>query len=232
MHLYRTARLRAGASVSEVTNELRERLRIGPEVIPMSDDPVRTELETLQGHLPFQEYFVRLRCQPEVLAVQYGGAADARPAARFMELLGDKRLEAIIICPSNPYLSIDPILSIPGVREAIAAAAAPVIAVSAIVGGRAIKGPTAKIMKELGVPVSAATVARHYQGLIDGFVLDAEDVSEAALLKKDGIACHVTNTVMLSFDDRVQLARDVLEFVRCLNQHKREPDTHVGSAAG
>lgn len=225
LHLYRTTRVREGASLSDVTEELRKRLQIGPEVLPMSDQPVRTHLQTRQGLMPFQQYFVRARCDPQVTSIQFAGAENARIAARVSELLYDDGLNAIIICPSNPYLSIDPILAIPGVRQAIEDTPSPVIAVSPIVGGRGIKGPTAKLMAELGVAVSAAAIAEHYNGLIDGLVLDQIDAPQAKLIEASGIACCVTNTVMRTLDDRIQLARDVLGFADTVRRRIRRPRT-------
>src|SRR5262249_47663883 len=148
------------------------RLGIAARILPMSDDRVRTRVRSTEGWLDFQDYFVRQRCAPEVMELSYDGAVHARPHPAFMAALADARLRAIVICPSNPYLSVDPILALPGVRDALKTCAAPVIAVSPIIGGRAIKGPTAKMMRELGLPASAAAVAQHYDGLIDLFVVD------------------------------------------------------------
>ena len=217
LHLYRTARVRAGASLSEVTEELCKRLQIGPRVLPMSDQPVRTHVETDQGLLGFQQYFVREGCKPKVRAVHFAGADNAQPTTGLSELLRNDGLHATIICPSNPYLSIDPILAIPGMREAIKRSPAPAIAVSPIVGGRALKGPTAKLMAELGARVSAGAIAEHYRDIIDGFVLDRADAGLAKSIEATGIACCVTNTVMTTLDDRIRLARDVLGFAGTLS---------------
>ena len=216
-HLYRTARLKNGASLSEVIDGLRRLLEIVPEVLPMSDQPVRTTLETNEGLMPFQQYFVRASCEPVVKALRFAGVSDAQMTPRFSHLLRSNDLRAIIICPSNPYLSIDPILAIPGVREGIARSPAPTIAVSPIVGGNAIKGPTAKLMSELGVPVSATAIVEHYKDSLDGFVLDEVDAGLAGSIEASGIACAVTNTVMKTLEDRTRLARAVLEFARTLS---------------
>ncbi len=216
LHLYRRARLNRGASLSEVIDGLRRKFAIGPEVLPMSDQPVCTEVETDRGIMQFQEYFVRAACEPAVKGLHFAGAAEAQMAPRFAQLLAGTSLKAIIICPSNPYLSIDPILAIPGVRQAIARSRAPTIAVSPIVGGRAIKGPTAKLMAELGIPVSATAVADHYRDLIDGIVLDEADAGLAASIDSSGIACAVTQTLMTTLEERTRLARGVLEFARTL----------------
>ena len=215
LHVERTRRLRNGDSLSDVVAAVAARLQIRAAIVPMSDEAVRTRVTTPAGELAFQEYFVRERCAPSVTAVTFAGAARARASAGARAALSDAAVAAIIICPSNPYLSIDPILAVPGFRELLQAARAPVIAVTPLVGGRAIKGPTAKIMAELGLEPAAATVAAHYAGLIDGFVLDAQD---SALAPLPAAALHVTDTVMLSLADRERLAREVLEFAARLHE--------------
>jgi LPPG:FO 2-phospho-L-lactate transferase len=173
----------------------------------MSDDPVRTTVLTPDGPLAFQHYFVRDRCAPAVTGFEFAGSRDARPAAAMMDWLASA--DAVVICPSNPFVSVDPMLSLPGFRQALRAAGAPVVAVSPIVGGSAIKGPTAKMMRELGVPTEAPQVAAHYGKLLDGFVLDNQD---AALADRIQTATVVTHTVMLTLADRIALAESVLEF--------------------
>jgi LPPG:FO 2-phospho-L-lactate transferase len=206
-HVERTRRRTAGEPLSAVTADFCRRLGIAARVVPMSDDPVRTRLRTDAGWLDFQDYFVRRRCAPRVLEVAYDGAAGARPHADVLAALADPRLRAVVICPSNPFLSIEPILAVPGLREAIAHAAAPVTAVSPILGSRAVKGPTAKMMSELGVEVSATAAARRYHDLLDGYVLDRADAGEAAEL---GIPVTAAHTLMVSLTDREELARHVL----------------------
>ena len=212
IHVERTRRLAAGEPLSRVTAELTARLGIELSVIPMSDDPVRTFVETAADALAFQHYFVRDQCAPEVTGFEFRGAKTATPSPMALGALADPALDAVVICPSNPFISIDPILAVPGLRGAIEDAAAPVIAVSPIVGGKAIKGPTAKMMLELGVTQSAASVARHYDGLIDGFVLDSEDAASGDEIRALGLDVLTTNTVMQSLEDRVSLAANVLEF--------------------
>jgi LPPG:FO 2-phospho-L-lactate transferase len=212
IHVERTRRLAAGEPLSRVTAELTARLGIEFSVIPMSDDPVRTFVETAAGALAFQHYFVRDQCAPEVTGFEFRGAKTATPSPMALGALADPALDVVVICPSNPFISIDPILAVPGLRGAIEDAAAPVIAVSPIVGGKAIKGPTAKMMLELGVTQSAASVARHYDGLIDGFVLDSEDAASGDEIRALGLDVLTTNTVMQSLEDRVSLAANVLEF--------------------
>jgi LPPG:FO 2-phospho-L-lactate transferase len=206
-HVERTRRRAAGESLSAVTADFCRRLGIAARVVPMSDDAVHTRLRTDAGWLDFQEYFVRRRCAPRVLEVAYDGAASACAHPDALAALADPRLRAVVICPSNPFLSIEPILAMPGLREAIARAAAPVVAVSPIIGSRAVKGPTAKMMSELGVEVSATAVAQRYQDLLDGYVLDRADAGEAAKL---GIPVTAAHTLMTSLADREELARHVL----------------------
>lgn len=224
-HVERTRRLRAGESLSRVTADLCGRLGVPSRIAPMSDDPVRTVVETPDGELPFQEYFVRRRCEPAVREVRYEGAAAARMSAALEAALADPGLDGVVVCPSNPYLSVDPILAVPGVRAALAGCAAPVVAVSPIVGGRAIKGPAAKIMKELGVEVSAAAVAARYRDLLDGFVLDETDHALAAAIESEGadgarrpLRVTVEQTVMRTGEDRTRLAAQVLGFARLLRE--------------
>ena len=216
LNVYRTHRLRSGQTLTEVTADLADRLGLSIAVVPMSDDPVRTYLDTDSGLLAFQEYFVRRQCEPAVSGIHFKGSECARPSPGFENLLHSHELAAVIICPSNPFLSIDPMLSIPGVRDALVNCTAPVIAVSPVIRGRSMKGPTAKIMGELGVPVAASAVAKHYEGLIDGFVLDSSDTDSADSLADSGLKLAMTNTVMQTLDDRISLARTVLEFARSL----------------
>jgi LPPG:FO 2-phospho-L-lactate transferase len=170
---------------------------------------------TTDGDLSFQDYFVRRRCEPRVRELHYDGAKAARPSPRAVAALTRAGLDAIIICPSNPYLSIDPMLAVPGFRELLTNAAAPLVGVTPLVGGKALKGPTAKIMEELGRPLTPASVAQHYEDLIDGFVVDERDAPLAS-----GFPCptSVTDTLMTSLADRERVARGVLEFARSLRQ--------------
>ena len=206
-HVERTRRLADGESLSAVTAGFCRRLGVATRIVPMTDDRVRTRLRTGEGWLDFQDYFVRRRCAPEVLEVAYEGAAAARAQPEVLAALADARLRAVVICPSNPFLSVEPILAVGGLRAAIAVCRAPVLAISPIIGGRAVKGPTAKIMAELGLPVSAAAVARRYADLIDGYVLDHADAASAGEL---GIPATVAHTLMVTLAEREALARHVL----------------------
>jgi LPPG:FO 2-phospho-L-lactate transferase len=218
-HVERTRRLNAGETLSRITDDFCRRLGVHTKILPMSDDRVRTRLRTAAGWLEFQDYFVRRRCEPEVAELAYEGAATARPQAEFIAALADARVRAVLICPSNPFLSIDPILALPGVREALTASPAPVVAVSPIVGGRAVKGPTAKMMMELGLPVTAAAVAWHYGDLIDGYLVDHGDAGTVA---GPGVAVATAATLMTTLADRDALARDVLALADALRRSRAE----------
>jgi LPPG:FO 2-phospho-L-lactate transferase len=208
-HVERTRRLALGEPLSAIMAGFGRRLGVRAQIVPMSDQPVRTIVETTSGILPFQRYFVEQQCAPEVRGFGFGGAEEARPAGALLDVLAGEPLEAVVICPSNPFISIDPILALPGLREALTACRAPVVAVSPIIGGRAVKGPTAKMMAELGLPVSARAVAAHYRGLLDGFVLDEADAGEAEAME---VPCLVTRTLMTSEADKRRLAAEVLAF--------------------
>ena len=207
-HVERTRRLAAGETLSAVVDDFRRRLGIATRLLPMSDDPVRTKLRTAEGWLDFQDYFVRRQCAPRVREIAFSGAAQARPQEGFMAALRDPLLRAVVICPSNPLISIEPILAVPGIRDALVACRASVIAVSPIVGGRAVKGPTAKMMTELGHPASATEIARRYADFLDGYVIDASDPPP-----EEGSALRViaAPTIMRTLEDRDALARVVLD---------------------
>jgi LPPG:FO 2-phospho-L-lactate transferase len=211
-HLLRSELLRQGHSLSAVTRQLCQRLGVLPALWPMTDDVVGTSVLTAAGELSFQHYFVREQCRPEVRGFLFRGIESARPQAELMALLRSDELAAVVICPSNPFVSIDPILQVPGIRAALQQLQVPVVAVSPIVGGVAIKGPTAKMMAELNMPSSAAAVAAYYGDLLDGFVIDQADAIQADTIAELGVAVHITQTVMKSLDDRIMLAADVLQF--------------------
>src|SRR6202044_437821 len=217
VHVERTRRLQRGEALSAITADFCRRLGVGPRVLPATDDRLRTRLRTDEGWLDFQDYFVRLQCRPVVRELAFEGAEDARPHPELLEALRDERLRAVIICPSNPFISIEPILGASGMREALSACPAPVIAVSPIIGGRAVKGPTAKMMGELGMIPSAAAVAQRYGDLLDGYVVDVEDAEEAA-----GVTPKVTlaPTLMTNLAEREQLARVALEAADALGSPK------------
>lgn len=218
LHLQRTRWLSGGERLTRITADLAQQLGVAAQILPMSDDPVRTCVVTDEGELEFQEYFVRRQCRPRVSAMRFAGAEKAQPTAEVRAALRATWLDAIVICPSNPYLSIDPILAVPGMRDLLREAPAPVIAIAPLVGGAAVKGPTAKIMAELGVPVSSLAVAQHYTGLIDGFVLDVRDRAIEAQLE---LPTLVIDTLMKTLDDRLRLARATLDFAATLGKARR-----------
>src|SRR5579864_702129 len=182
VHVERTRRLKASETLSAIIADFCRRLGVGPRLVPATDDRLRTRLRTDEGWLDFQDYFVRLQCRPVVRELAFEGAEDARPHPDLLAALRDERLQAVVICPSNPFISVEPILAVPGMRQALSASPAPVIAVSPIIGGRAVKGPTAKMMAELGIEPSAFAVARHYGDLLDGYVVDHADADEVSNL--------------------------------------------------
>lgn len=208
VHVERTRRLHAGESLSVITDDFCRRLGVAPRVLPMTDDRLRTRLRTDAGWIDFQDYFVRQQCRPVVREVAFAGAEQARPHPHLLAALADPALRAVVICPSNPFISVEPILALPGVRASLAACQAPVIAVTPIIGGRAVKGPTAKIMTELGLTPSASVVATRYADILDGYVLDHADAAEAAT-----ISARVTlaKTLMATLMDRENLARVTLQ---------------------
>ncbi len=212
MHVARSHRLRMGDSLSSITADICARLGIAARILPASDDPVRTLVDTADGPLALQHYFVREKCAPIVSGFRYDGAASARANPDILAALSAPTLRAVIICPSNPFISIDPILALPELKQALRDCAAPIVAVSPIVGGAALKGPTAKMMQELGEEVSAETVARHYGDLIDGFVLDPADAALEQTVRDLGMRTLVTPSVMTSLDERIQLAKAVFDF--------------------
>ncbi|MGB0485496.1 MAG: 2-phospho-L-lactate transferase [bacterium] len=215
-HVERTRRLQNGESLSEITDYFRRTFGIGATIIPATDDQLRTIVETDIGVLNFQEYFVRERCNPRIHNLHFQGSESAFPQQKLTKALRNKKLQSIIFCPSNPLLSIDPILSIQGLKRAFADSGAKIVAVTPIVGGAAIKGPAAKNLSELGYPVSATTVAKHYQGLIHGFVLDKRDQQETQQIEQLGIAVLVAETIMNDLETKTQLAEKTLQFAKSI----------------
>ena len=207
VHVERTRRLRAGEPLSHIIRDFADRLGVRASIVPMTDDRVRTRVLTTEGWLDFQRYFVEQQCRPAVTAFSYDGAASATPHPDIVAAISRPDLRAIVICPSNPFISIEPILALPGMRKALEASTAPIVAVAPIIGGKAIKGPTAKMMRELGFEVGAETVAKRYGELLDGYIVDHLD---AALVTKLPIPTIATNALMVSLADREHLAKTVL----------------------
>jgi LPPG:FO 2-phospho-L-lactate transferase len=203
--------LRRGEALSAIIRDFATAWRIPARILPMSDDPVATRVLTSEGELDFQHYFVARRSVPAVQAIRFAGAQAARAAPGVVEALHDERCRAILIAPSNPFLSVDPILAVPSIRQALLATRVPVVAVSPIVAGEAVKGPTAKIMRELGLEVSADTVSRHYGDLLDGMLIDARDPPTALDLP------HArADTLMKTLEDRIRVARAALDLADSL----------------
>jgi LPPG:FO 2-phospho-L-lactate transferase len=216
-HLWRTGQLASGCSLSALTAELARRLGVAARLYPMSDDRVCTVVHSDEGDLPFQHYFVRRQCQPRISGFSFAGLGEARLQAGIVELCRQRIVDAVIICPSNPFVSVAPILQLDGCWQLLREQPAPVLAVCPIVGGRAIKGPAAKMMAELALPVTALGVAEHYAqcypGLIDIFVIDHSDATLAADIRTLGMEVRVTATVMQARADKQALARDCLQQV-------------------
>jgi LPPG:FO 2-phospho-L-lactate transferase len=214
-HLWRSQQLASGRGLAAVTADLAHRLGVHSLVYPMSDDPVATTVHSDRGELPFQHYFVRYQCEPAVTGFTFEGIAAARPNSQVMQQLRDECYRAVVICPSNPFVSVDPILQLPGLWPALRDNPAPVIVVSPIVAGQAIKGPAAKMMGELGRGASALEVARYYcgcyPGLVDYFVIDTSDAKLAADIGELGMEVAIAATIMTSREDKQALARFCLE---------------------
>ncbi|AQA18461.1 2-phospho-L-lactate transferase [Halioglobus japonicus] len=213
-HTWRSQALREGRHASDIVASLASTMGIEAAVYPMSDDPVRTQVHSDEGDLPFQHYFVRRQCEPEVTGFSFEGITSARPNQTVLRTLQQGGYRRVVICPSNPYVSIDPILQVPGVWTALRDAVAPVIVVSPIVAGLAIKGPAAKMMSELAVPVTALGVAEHYQrrypGLVDYFVIDESDATLAPEIEALGIRVEIAPTIMKDLQHKMTLARHCL----------------------
>jgi LPPG:FO 2-phospho-L-lactate transferase len=218
--LLRSAWLAEDRRLTQITLDFCKQLGIGARVLPMSDDPVRTYVLTEDGEIPFHEYFSTLGCEPVVKGFKYAGAEEAMLTQEVSDALDSEDLEAVILCPANPYHTIRPILEVPGMRELLRKRGAPVIAVTPIVGGKALKGSAGKIMGELGHEPSARRVALEYLKLIDGFVMDTEDEARAADVRSSGMEVLVANTVMRSVEDRTALARTVLAFAQTIRERR------------
>lgn len=211
-HLERTRRLSKGQILSQITRDFCKLWGIGPTVLPMSDQPVRTIVETDEGELAFQEYFVHRRCEPKVKGFRFEGIEIAKAARGALEAL--ESADAVVICPSNPWVSIDPILEVLKLRSTVNRPPS-IVAVSPIIGGETVKGPAAKMYAELGIQPSALAVAEHYRGLLTGFVLDNVDKE---LAEQIDIPTLTTDTLMNSLTKRARLASDVLNFIRRINK--------------
>jgi len=212
-HLERTSRLKRGDKLSTITQDFCHAWGVKHQILPMTDDPVYTMVATKEmGELAFQEYFVHQRCEPSVTGFRFAGVEKALPAEGVLEAI--HQADAVVFCPSNPWVSIDPILAVAGIRQACAAK--PVFAVSPIIGGDVVKGPAAKMYRELGIQPSALAVAKHYQDLLHGFIFDEVDESMEAEICGLGMKCLITDTIMKDSAGRRHLAKDVLDFAYTL----------------
>ena len=209
-HQLRKSLLADGLTLTQATHKLCEKYRVKHPVIPMSDNKVSTRIKTADSELAFQHYFVREQCRPVVSGFYFHGLENAKASAGFLQALDDPDLSAVIICPSNPFVSIDPILSLPGIREKLKNSKVPVIAVSPIIGGNAIKGPTAKMMDELQIPKTSQAIAEHYRDWLDTLIVDDSDTNEIDSVEKLGIRCLATTTLMKTDVDKERLARFIL----------------------
>lgn len=210
MHLARSWRLKAGESLSAVTARLTQALGIAHAIVPMTDAAVRTEILAEDGWLDFQRYFVAEQCRPVARAIRFAGTPGAAPSPGLAEALSRSDLAAVIVCPSNPYLSVDPILAVDGVADALASLDVPVVAISPLVGGKAVKGPLAKLLGELGRPCDNRAIAEHYRGLVDHLIIDKGDAHDAGGLRTLGLSVTIAATVMCDAADRMRLARVAL----------------------
>ncbi len=224
LHVTRTQHLHRGGLLSDFVARAAKLFGIRSNILPATNAVISTMIDTDKGILPFQMYFVKQRCAPRVKSIQFEGAANAAAAPGVLNALSDPALHAIIICPSNPYLSIDPILAVPGIKAALQNASAPVIAVSPIVSGAAIKGPTAKIMAELNLAPSQRSIAAHYKGLIDALIVDVSDENEARDLP---VETFVVPTVMTTVEQKIQLAQDVIDVAATLGMNS---ESHRGAS--
>ena len=207
-HIYRTQRLAQGASLADIAGEVSRSLGLKIKILPMSNDHFETRITTHIGNMHFEEYFVRDQCRDEILSIQFDGVASAKPAPQVLDALLDA--DRVIVCPSNPIVSIGTILSVKGIREALQQTKARVTAISPIVGGMPLKGPADKMLQSAGLEVSAYSVAKLYADFLDAFVIDIRDAAERTRIEKLGVDVLVTNTIMKSLEDKISLAKAAL----------------------
>ena len=216
IHVERTRRLKEGERLSLITSSFCRKFGVKSHIVPATDDSLKTLVKTPKGILSFQHYFVRDQCRPKILGLNYEGSENAQPCPALEEALESSLLETVVLCPSNPFLSIDPILAVKGVREKLKSSNARVLAVSPIVGGDAVKGPTANNLRDLGFSVSAYAIAKYYSDFIDGFMLDKGDENEISQIESLGIQVGLADTVMTDLQSKIKLAEDVLRFSKTL----------------
>ena len=212
LHLYRSKALRNGEGLTSITQDIANRFHIKATVLPMSDHMIQTVIDTNKGLLSFQEYFVKQASKPKIKSISFK-SKNPEPTAEVTETLMDPDLKGIIICPSNPYLSIDPILSIEKIRRSIAESKKPRVAVSPLINGQSVKGPTTKIMDELGLKTNVLTIAQHYKDYVDGIVIDTSDQGYIGQIESMGIHVKLSNIMMNNDDDKKRVAEDVINFI-------------------
>ena len=216
IHVERTRRLHEGERLSLITSSFCRKLGVKSQIVPATDDSLKTLVKTPEGILSFQHYFVKDQCRSKIIALQFEGSENAQPCYALEKVLESLLLKTVVVCPSNPFLSIDPILAILGLRKKLKKSKARIIAVSPIVGGNAVKGPTANNMRDLGFTVSACSIAKYYSDFIDGFILDKRDEKEIAEIESLGIRVGLADTVMTDLQSKIKLAEDVLRFSETL----------------
>ena len=216
IHVERTRRLHEGERLSLITSSFCRKLGVKSQIVPATDDSLKTLVKTPEGILSFQHYFVKDQCRAKIIALQFDGSENAQPCSALEKVLESLLLKTVVVCPSNPFLSIDPILAILGLRKKLKKSKARIIAVSPIVGGNAVKGPTANNMRDLGFTVSACSIAKYYSDFIDGFILDKRDEKEIAEIESLGIRVGLADTVMTDLQSKIKLAEDVLRFSETL----------------
>jgi LPPG:FO 2-phospho-L-lactate transferase len=209
-HFFRTQQLAQGKTLTQVTAQLCDALHIAPHVLPMCDEALPTLLETDAGTLAFQHYFVREQCQPVVQRIQHAAAQHSTLSPEVRSALQDPAVQQIVICPSNPWLSIAPILAVSGMREILQTQREKIVVVSPLVGGQAVKGPTAKIMQEMNIPLTSHSIAQFYRDLLGALIIDERDAHEANALREQGIAVNICNTLMKTDGDKIALAEAML----------------------
>ena len=217
LHLYKNEQMTLGLSLTKITQTIAQEFGLRSRILPMTDEPVQTMIDSDMGLLSFQEYFVKNQSKPTIKNISFSGSREAKASPELQQAIKETDFDAIVICPSNPYLSIDPILSIDEIKTFIQSSTQPVIAVSPIVKGAAIKGPTTKIMEEFNIPASVISIAEHYHSLIDGLVIDNKDDTQAMQIESMGLQVKVTNTIMKNDQDKIQLAQDVVAFAETIN---------------
>ena len=220
--LLRSEGIARGESLTQVTLDFCRRLGVQARIVPVSDDAVRTYVLTAEGAVTFHDYFSELGCEPPVRGFQYAGADEARLSEEVLEALHDPELEAVVIGPANPYHGIRPMLEVPGMRELLRQRGVPVIAVSPIIGGKALKGSAGKMMRELGREPTALGIAAEYLRLVDGFVIDGEDAALAESIASLGMRVLAVRTLMRSSEDKTALAQAVLDFAAAIREARVE----------